>query len=135
DRFLEMTGYGREELVGKSVVEIVIDVESRELIGQRIQLGLEGKYFVMGLHRNGRRFPIELEVRRGIFEGEDARVVTLRDITERATDLAQLQALERQLFQLLELSFDGVVSVEQGLVSFACGSALRLLERSREALL
>ncbi len=135
ERFLDMTGYRREELVGRPIVNMVVDPESRELIRQRVQLGLDGKYFVMGLHRNGHRFPIELEVRRGIFEGEQARVVTVRDISERAPDLALLHALERKLLHLMEQSFDALVLVEQGVISYACGGTASLLERNHEALL
>src|SRR5690606_37967300 len=51
ERFLDMTGYRREELVGRPIVNMVVDPESRELIRQRVQLGLDGKYFVIGLHR------------------------------------------------------------------------------------
>src|SRR5690606_5444652 len=121
ERFLDMTGYRREELVGRPIVNMVVDPESRELIRQRVQLGLDGKYFVMGLHRSGHRCPIEVEVRRGIFEGEQARVVTVRDISERAPDLALLHALERKLLHLMEQSFDALVLVEQGVISYACG--------------
>src|SRR5690606_20143241 len=74
-------------------------------------------------------------VRRGIFEGEQARVVTVRDISERAPDLALLHALERKLLHLMEQSFDALVLVEQGVISYACGGTASLLERNHEALL
>ena len=135
DRFLDMTGYPRDELVGKPIVDVVVDPESRELIARRIELGLDGTYFAMGLHRKGHRFPIELDVRRGIFEGEDARVVTVRDISEQASDLARLRTLEQRLFQVMELAFDATILVEQGVVSYACAGALRLLERPSDTLL
>ncbi|MBG79427.1 MAG: hypothetical protein CMJ39_01810 [Phycisphaerae bacterium] len=101
----EMFGYRREEVIGQELASLIIPDEMKEahrrglghfnktgegpVIGQRITID--------GLHRSGRRVPLELAVTSQMFGSERIFVAILRDLTEQMARQAELDRVRSYL--------------------------------------
>jgi PAS domain S-box-containing protein len=88
---LELYGYTREELIGRSALELAAP-GSRDLVRRNIASGLEAGYEGEALRKDGSRFFVELRGRQVPYDGKMLRVTSIRDITQQK--LAE-QALRR----------------------------------------
>lgn len=77
-----MFGYELEELIGKSIIEMVAS-ESRSEVFTRYSQGDEKPYSAVGLRKDGSTFPIEIYGQSVAYQGRAVRVAEIRDITER----------------------------------------------------
>nr|WP_017314271.1 ATP-binding protein [Mastigocladopsis repens] len=78
----KMTGYEVAELIGKNGF-ILVTPESQELMRKNILSGYEKPYEGVLLRKDGSTFPVELQGKVILFQGQEIQVVALRDITER----------------------------------------------------
>jgi PAS domain S-box-containing protein len=92
--FLKMFGYEMHELKGKYILDFTVAPESRDFVRTNARASFEIPIEMVALRRDGSTFPAELKGRATTFEGRDARVATVRDITER-------HELDRQAQRLL----------------------------------
>jgi PAS domain S-box-containing protein len=83
DQFCEMSGYERDELIGKNIISMAIAPEARESMMKQITSGDMETYESIGIRKDGTMFPIEIRVRNMEYEGRMVRVGAVRDITER----------------------------------------------------
>ncbi len=81
--FENLSGYRREELVGKNAIEIVVMPEYRSLAYEKIATQYHKPYEIMGQRKDGTIIPIEIEARESKIKGNVVRVVSVRDISER----------------------------------------------------
>ena len=103
ESFTRMYGYGLEELVGVSPVELVTP-ETREIVSRRISMESEEPYEAQGLKKDGTAFPIELRPRRIPYEGRKVRVTSVLDLTERKRSEEALRASEAEYRAIFELA-------------------------------
>ena len=102
DKYQEMTGYSREELVGQSTRLLYVDDESHEAEAEKTRTTLETKGVYFGerqlLRRNGEAMWVQLAGRCVKDRDPQAGVIwTLLDITERHRAEANIRAaLERE---------------------------------------
>jgi diguanylate cyclase (GGDEF)-like protein/PAS domain S-box-containing protein len=82
DALGRLIGRSREALAGRPVLELVAP-DHRPLVQARIAAGSEEPYEAELLHSDGRRIQVELLGRAVTYEGRAARVVSVRDMTER----------------------------------------------------
>lgn len=78
---LRLTGYGREELIGKSVVELLIQPGFREVVIDKIRTNFEEAYEVKGKRKDGVVISVELRGKMADFHGKRFRVAVFRDIS------------------------------------------------------
>ncbi len=116
-RLAAMLGYTRQELVGM-LAEQLVAPESRDLLRKRSQTGYQGRYEILGLHKNGSIVPVEIQARYAQYRGRSIRVTAIRDISERLAVQHALAASElrfRVAFhaspapQLLTQAADGMI--------------------------
>jgi PAS domain S-box-containing protein len=108
ERSAELFGWTRDEVVGRTLAELIIPERYRtahfEGLKRFLKTG-EGKYVgrrleLSALHRSGREFPVELRISPIEMRGATAFVGCLRDISARRAVLQELQETGRQ-FQIL----------------------------------
>jgi PAS domain S-box-containing protein len=75
----EMLGYRKEELLGKTVVDLVTAPESRPLLQRMLQSGSNVPYEILLLRRDGTLFPVEIS---GRDVTDNVRLSIVRDMTE-----------------------------------------------------
>lgn len=88
-----MFGYQRADLPGKNVLEFVTP-EFREIALEHIRTKNEHPYKAEGIRQDGSNFPIEIQAKTMPYEGREARVVSVRDMSWR-------KALEEEKQQIL----------------------------------
>lgn len=94
EALLVITGYAREEMIGRNTLDFVPEDERQKIIDY-IAAGAEFLYECDVLHRDGHRVPVEMigkTVHRGT---ETFRLGVLRDITERKRAQAHIEYLAR----------------------------------------
>ncbi|WP_027183207.1 PAS domain S-box protein [Desulfovibrio inopinatus] len=98
-RISDISGYAIDELIGMNGILLVAE-DSRDTVMQMITAEYEKPYDVVGLRKNGEKYPLQVEGRNFSYAGNMVRVVEFRDITEvrraqeeRAVLKARLEAL------------------------------------------
>ncbi len=79
DRLANALGYSREELIGRSVQEIV-SPESYRVIVDKMRNGAEKVYEATAVRRDGTTFPVELCGVTSKYRGREVHVAAARDI-------------------------------------------------------
>ncbi len=97
DAFTRMFGYSVEQAVGMDALDCVIP-EDRPLLAEHIRIQHQAPYEATGLRADGSTFPIEIIGKPMMYEGREARVVAVRDLTERKQAQEALAA-EHALFR------------------------------------
>ena len=97
----KMFGYSIEEAIGLPGTNWLAPSE-RENALKRVLQGDERPYESIGLHKNGRTFPIEIQGRMIDYKGEKYRITAMRDISERKKTENKLLASERRFKTLIE---------------------------------
>lgn len=108
----EMFGYKPGELIGKNILDFISE-DSRQRASEVMQSGSDVPYEINVIKKNGSIIPIEVRAKTMNYEGVAARVVALRDITERKRAEDALKESE----ELLRRYFDA------GLIGMAINSA------------
>ena len=106
----QMFGYERSEVLGRSMVEVLIPIHLREAHLKGFQRYLDtGVGLILGrrieidaLRRDGTTFPIELGVARLDISGKPAFTAFIRDRTERVESDARLLAAQERYRDLVE---------------------------------
>ncbi len=81
-----MAGYSREEMLGRSIVDLYVNPEARERLKELLyQKGFVNDYEVLLIHKDGREVPCAFSVRLVADEhNEPVKIVgTMRDVSER----------------------------------------------------
>jgi len=121
ERFCEMTGYSREELIGETVDRITADEEeySYERAKQLIQRARdEGPQLFewQEQRKNGDTYPVEVHLSLVELRGQERVLASVRDITERKQRQRQLEETKRR-FELVTENIDEVIFISRGLVT------------------
>ncbi|MBW9269271.1 MAG: PAS domain S-box protein [Candidatus Thiodiazotropha sp. (ex. Lucinisca nassula)] len=93
---VEMLGYKRDELIGQHSRNLLTS-ESWDSVVQHLPDKYEGSYEVKGVRKDKTIFPVEVHAKQIPYQGQQMRVVALRDITERKQYEEQLQKSEKRL--------------------------------------
>lgn len=107
DAFLEMFGYDRAEVVGKSVYELA-GPQSVITVQKHIKEKSEEPYEVYGLRKDGTTFPADIRAKEIKWKGRNARVTAIRDVTESKQAMDIVKKLGTKYRMLIE-SIDGIV--------------------------
>jgi len=105
-----MSGYSREELVGKGPLDLMTP-ESAKLSIANMQRGVTDPYLIDVVRKDGALIRVEVQGRNVTHRGQAARVSSLRDVTERERQQAKLREEQRR--------FDEQVQQAQKLESIA----------------
>ncbi len=121
DAFVRMFGYARGEIIGKTAFDIS-PPESHDIIMDHISRKSEEAYDALGLRKDGTVFPIEMQGRAILHNGQIARITAVRDITGRKLAEKALFESEARYRLISEASFEGIVINIDGKV-VDCNSA------------
>ena len=97
-------GYTREELLTLTPRDITVPEEYERIAGKRIGLASQGNILVETIHltKNGRKIPVESNIRQFQYLDRQAALSISRDITERKQAEETLQRLEEKFFQAFQ---------------------------------
>jgi PAS domain S-box-containing protein len=112
DQLAHMYEYERSELIGKSLLDIVVP-ELRSRIDETIQLGKRESYEILGLRKNGTTFPGEIRGRTTRMGDKELCISTIRDITERKQMEETLRETANKFRFVFENAYDGLSVFEE----------------------
>ncbi len=108
--FHRMFGYSREEIIGKDIVELLVDKKDHSLIEKKIRERNTLPYEVLGIKKDGTKFQIEIQVR--IFDSEEnTRVAAVRNVSFRKKIEQELQKQHTKLKKILDTIDVGIYLV------------------------
>lgn len=102
----EITGYSMAELVGMDGLSLIAE-KSRNDVMNNILSGYEKPYESIGLHKNGKEFPLRLEAKNIPYNGKILRVAEFRDISEQKQAEKEREKLQAQLIQAQKMESVG----------------------------
>ncbi len=106
ERALQMLGYDLAEVAGRPVSDFVAP-ESKALVERNVRENFQGRYELACLRKDGSTFQIEAQARELFYESVPARVVVIRDISDRKRAEADHARLEVQLQQAQKMEAVG----------------------------
>lgn len=115
DSYCSLTGYSREELLGKTILEMgIIDADSRKSIIDSFNKGADTQDIEVTLHRQSKdKRNINVTVERFVMEQETLLLSTYIDITDRkffGSEIIKLtRAVEQSPVSILITNLDGVI--------------------------
>lgn len=136
-------GWAREDVIGKSLAEIIVPARYREAHKQGLREFLEtgvGRIInrrieLLAIHRNGHEFPIELTVSPIRHGGGWIFSSFIRDLTERKQAEQALVQLRRRSELILESVGEGIHGIDtEGRIIFENSVAAKLLGYTVEEL-
>ncbi len=107
DQGLKMFGYGRDEMVGKAIVDLVAP-ESQALVEEAVRTGREVVYEHRLLRKDGSLFYAEAQAKMVRVGKRTLRMTALRDITERKQAEQALRESEEKYAKAFRNSPDAV---------------------------
>ena len=138
DRFCELTGYDRTELVGERVDVVTAPDHAYEGAMDRIAAAREEGPQLFEWHgqrKEGETFPVEVHLRVVEVRGEERVLASVRDITDRREREERLEEQRRLYSTLVEQSPNGVMIVQNETVQFINPQMERLAGQSEAELL
>ena len=81
--FSQLIGYQREEIIEKNIIELVIVEEYKDIVIDNIKENKKEIYEIEIIKKNGEQITVELRPRSIVYNGEQLRVIAVRDITDR----------------------------------------------------
>ena len=124
ERFCEMNGYDRAELVGEEIGLVTAPGEAhdetvaREMIERARREGTQ-LFEWRNQRRDGETFPVEVQLAVVRLDGTERVLTSVRDITERKSRERELEEQRRLYGTLVEQSPNGVMIVQDGEIAFA----------------
>jgi len=104
--FLRMSGYSREEIIGKNLAELLVLEEDRPIVIEKIKKEYSQPYVVRGKNKDGVIAMYEIEARNIIYKDEHIRMAAIRDVTKRFEAEQLLKESEERYRRLIENAND-----------------------------
>ncbi len=92
----KMFGYAPSEAIGMPLPDFIA-AGSRDLLARKVDAGIERPVESVGLRKDGTEFHVELVTQALTYRGRPARIVAIRDITERKQAEETLRQQTREL--------------------------------------
>ena len=129
----ELLGRTKEEVLGLGVMELAPPEDQEEVL-RRIRENVGGVYEAKLIRGDGSWFYAELSANAFPYEGRTIRATAVRDVTQRRLAEIALRESEERFRLLSELTSEGVVLTEGGLVVDINPAACELLGFARDEL-
>jgi len=128
NKFSELTGFKRDELIGKKISEFVANNDKSKFY-ETISQVENSFHEIIFLRKDQSNFLAEISSRSFIFKKINMKVVSVRDITEQKLAQKLIKETELKFKTLVETSPDGVVITDKlGNIEFASNTFLNLFE-------
>lgn len=99
----KISGYSREEIVGKNILDLFVPEKYKPLVQEKIVKNKTAPYRIEVQHKNGTMIPIEIESRNITINNKKVRVTAIRDLSERKKHQSELEKSREQYKKAYEL--------------------------------
>jgi PAS domain S-box-containing protein len=105
-KFQEMFGYNLDELKNMDSYGLITE-ESRQIAREHVSSGLEGRYEVTAVRKDGSTFPAEVQAREMDYMGRQIRFAAIRDISARKQFEKERQEFQEKIFDAQKHAYMG----------------------------
>ncbi|MDX8340795.1 PAS domain S-box protein [Draconibacterium sp. IB214405] len=98
---LRLTGFSREEMIGKNLLTDFVQEEDRQTVLENIQEDSPKPYIIAAFKKDGTIGRAEIEARNIPYKGKTVRIVAVRDISERDRLMNEIKKEQDKLNRLL----------------------------------
>ena len=98
ERLLQMFGRDKQSFIGSNLTELLIDRTTGKGLGADLW-GKDHPTELVGLGKSGLTFPVELETRKVVYQGEQIFVTAFRDISDRKSQQLEIRKLSTAIDQ------------------------------------
>jgi len=109
-QFFEIFGHQKHDLTGISILEIIFTKDSYKKIQRRIHEGLIGSHEATGIKKDGSEFPLETRSNYIEYNGQQARVCAVRDLTEQKKSEQEKLKLQMKLAKASKMEALGLMA-------------------------
>lgn len=136
-RACEMFGLSREEMVSRSVVDLVPKDQTEFIREAMAQADLPSTpLFTHNLRANGEQFPVEITLRRQVIDDKDVILAVVRDISERLRAEEAMRASEARYQAIVEDQTEYINRYNpDGVITFVNAAYARLYGSTPEELI
>ena len=117
--FLDMFGYGEDEIMGRNFLSLVCTPLSLKELEKRVKKNMMEPYEMEARKKDGTVFPVEVRLRRLGYRGQNVRVAAIRDLSEQRN--IETQALEAQKLQAIGTLAGGIAHDFNNILSAVVG--------------
>jgi PAS domain S-box-containing protein len=103
---LDLFGYTLDEVKSIPCIQMIAP-QSRALVEEKMAALYEGICEAFGMKKDGTIFPIEIQAKETVLDGQPIRIAAIRDMSE-------LRASQERYKRLTEATFEGIVVHDQG---------------------
>jgi PAS domain S-box-containing protein len=107
-----ITGYSMDELIGMNGLKLIAE-EFRHIVKINMQSGFSSTYDVLGLRKDGTKYPLEIRGKNIPYHGKTVRVTEFRDITERKKNEQTIKESEENLKATLNSIDEAVIAADK----------------------
>ncbi len=112
---IDMTGYSREELINKNIVQLLAPKEYHKIIQEKMLQDYAKPYQIEFKNKNGELIPAEIESYNLDYKGDNIRVTAVRDISERK----EKEQIIHKLGQAIQAAGDIIFMTDKdGIITF-----------------
>ncbi len=129
-RFCEMLGFTREEVLGAEMMRRCVAPEDLPGVLERVAQHYEGESLITGVRKDGSRFRAELQAKEGRIGARAVRVLSVRDVTERERTNELLRESEARFRELADGAFDMTLFSRDSIIVDVRGASERLIGRT-----
>ena len=109
NRFMmDFTGYGIDEVAGKNVLDL-LSPEYRKTALERIQSRKEDYFEVVGIHKNGKKLPVEISSRNYFHDNQNVRIAVVKDISRAIKAEEAVVEEEKKFRNLFEAASEAII--------------------------
>ena len=112
DAVTRLTGYTRDDLIGKNLLEFIATPEDQKLARYNMAKKYAEPYQIHFKCKDESVIVAEIEARNTKFKGENVRIVAFRDITERVKMQQAFEENRKVMASILDNMHDGLYSVD-----------------------
>lgn len=136
--FCELVGYNQDELLHFNILNLlpVSETENINLPTENffISAQADGIDCVILIHKNGEEIIVEFSSSDVFLEGENAQILSVRNITDRKKIQEKLEQSEFKYRNLVENAYDGIVINQFGKFKYVNPAFCNMLEYTKEEL-
>ncbi len=134
DQFMEMTGFTREDALGKHLFNFFNKASEEKLI-THIVTNNPAPFSIVGIKKDSSPYPVRLRVRTIAVDENILSVAYLQDLTEINQTMQELKNSEERFKHLADATFEGIVFTSNWKIVDCNDQLLQLIGFEKEAII